>query len=54
MEKMSSEYQGAADWLKNKEWFSYDKVHDKFILKDSAPEAAKKSFSLWKKANKLD
>ena len=36
-------------WLQNKDW--YTTKDDKFIIKDDAPERAKKSFELWAKAN---
>lgn len=36
-------------WHSNPDWYKRDYERDEFVLLDSAPERAKKSFELWKK-----
>ena len=41
-------------WHKNKAWYYIDREKDCFVLTDAAPERARKSFELYKKANNID
>ena len=36
-------------WMVDKNWFTLSEDKEKFIIKDDAPERAKKSFAMWKK-----
>jgi predicted transcriptional regulator len=51
---MSRKFMGCTDWLLNSEWFTCDEKakRNKYKLTDKAPEFAKKSFELYKLANK--
>lgn len=40
-------------WRSNKEWYKIDEKHDCFVLTDKAPQRAKDSFELYKKANNI-
>jgi len=41
-------------WHTNRDW--YEESNDKYIFKltDKAPERARKSFEMWKRANNFD
>ncbi len=35
-------------WQKNKEWYIMDDENDIFVIRDDAPDKAKKSLEVWK------
>lgn len=39
-------------WHSNKDWYQIDKVNDRFVLTDKAPERAVRSFELYLELNK--
>lgn len=53
MAKMSKRYIGALDWLLHYEEYFYKDHRNRIMMRPSAPEAAVKSFELYKQANKL-
>lgn len=34
-------------WYSNKDWYVLDDENDTFVIREDAPERAKKSFELW-------
>lgn len=54
MDKISKRYMGAMDWLVDyKEYFYTDPKTKRIMMNPNAPEAAAKSFDLYKEANRL-
>ena len=54
MEKMSKRYMGSLDWLLYyEEYFYKDAKTKRIMMKPNAPEAAAKSFELYKEANRF-
>ena len=35
-------------WQSNKDWYEIDDEKDTFVIREDAPERAKKSFEMWK------
>lgn len=48
---MSRRYKDMVIWKENKDWYYIDEEHDRYVLRDEAPEEARRSFELWQKVN---